>query len=452
MLLPPLSSLKPLLPSLSTSPLYQPKEICGGNSSLSLPLSPVAATTTAGQLTFDIPGLPAIDSEDSDNNSEINLEILHKTPINTVIIAYNLNNNSGNYSNKLTNFAQQNKMKRVTDTISQINSVPNSSLLDHSNCRDRDQNEIVINGLLDAITNEETCSLNSTSISIDHSRDSILDFSICSNPIDEAAIMEEQLAATGSSDKLELRQWLFIDSIDCVILHVLHANVCTSEMVNYRELNDDVPSLVATLSSGASKDNRHWLTNRTISTTATAVASTTNNNVQPVLPALSALASASFQPFLFSAPPIASLEDLTNGERNSDITSTRNNVASASIASVDRNEVRRGDLKEDRKTGRGRIVQGVGSGKDGDDGDNDDVSGRSDYYRQTSAASTTIKRYIIRSGWFFRPYQHSSPPIDRINRGAAMESRSSTYFSPYLLTTVGIRPDECLSASFIVKL
>ncbi|VDO14298.1 unnamed protein product [Brugia timori] len=41
--------------------------------------------------------------------------------------------------------------------------------------------------------------MNSTSISIDHSRDSILDFSICSNPIDEAAIMEEQLAATGLS-------------------------------------------------------------------------------------------------------------------------------------------------------------------------------------------------------------------------------------------------------------
>ncbi|VIO88881.1 Uncharacterized protein BM_BM2363 [Brugia malayi] len=369
--IPPLSSLKPLLPSLSTSPLYQPKEICDGNSSLPLPLSPVAATTTAGHLTFDIPGLPAIDSEDSDNNSQINLEILHETPINTVIIAYNLNSDSGNYSNKLMNFTQQNKMKRVTDTISQISSIPNSSLLDHSNCRDRDQNEIVINGLLDAITNEETCSLNSTSISIDHSRDSILDFSICSNPIDEAAIMEEQLAATG-------------------------------------ELNDDVPSLVDTLSSGVSKDNRHWLTNRTISTTVTAVASTTNNNRQPVLPTSSALASASFQPFLFSAPPIASLEDLTNGERNSDVTSTRNNAASASIASVDCNEISKSDLR-----GRGRIVQGVGSGKDGDDGDNDDVSGRSDYYRQTSAASTTIKRYIIRSGMSSPPSEPPPPPPPR---------------------------------------
>ncbi|KAK6112564.1 hypothetical protein QQG55_48175 [Brugia pahangi] len=390
--IPPLSSLKPLLPSFSTSPLYQPKEICDSNSSLPLPLSPVAATTTAGHLTFDIPGLPAIDSEDSDNNSQINFEILHKTPINTVIIAYNLNSNSGNYSNKLMNFTQQNKMKRVTDTISQISSIPNSSLLDHSNCRDRDQNEIVINGLLDAITNEETCSLNSTSISIDHSRDSVLDFSICSNPIDEAAIMEEQLAATG-------------------------------------ELNDDVPSLVDTLSSAVSKDNRHWLTNRTISTTVTAVASTTDNNRQPVLPTSSAFASASFQPFLFSAPPIASLEDLTNGERNSDITSTRNNAASASIASVDCNEIRKSDLREDRKTGRGRIVQGVGSGKDGDDGDNDDVSGRSDYYRQTSAASTTIKRYIIRSGMSIPPSEPPPPPPPRTPSELSSQKQRSSDMS-----------------------
>lgn len=34
-------------------------------------------------------------------------------------------------------------------------------------------------------------SFNSTTIDIDQSRDSNLDFSICSNPIDEVAIIEE---------------------------------------------------------------------------------------------------------------------------------------------------------------------------------------------------------------------------------------------------------------------
>ncbi|VBB28007.1 unnamed protein product [Acanthocheilonema viteae] len=270
-------------------------------------------------------------------------------------------------------------MKRITDIVSPAGSVPASSLIDHSNSRDRDQNEIVISGLLDNISNEETCSLNSTSISIDHSRDSVLDFSICSNPIDEAAIMEEQLAATG-------------------------------------ELNDDVLPISATLSSRASKDIGHSLTNQTIFTSTTAVASTTNNNCQPVSPALSSFATTSRLPLLFSsAPPIASLEDLTNGEQNSDITSARNNVATASTT-VSRAGIRRSDLKEGRKTGRGRrIGQEDDNGKDGDDGDNDgdndndsDVGGRSDYYRQTSAAaaaaaSTTIKRYIIHSGWFFQP-------------------------------------------------
>ncbi|EFO22409.2 hypothetical protein LOAG_06075 [Loa loa] len=308
-------------------------------------------------------------------------------------------------------------MKRITGTVFPTSTAPISSLIDYSNFRDRDENEIVMNELLDTITNEETCSLNSTSISIDHSHDSVLDFSICSNPIDEAAIMEEQLAANG-------------------------------------ELNDDVPSIVATLSSRAPKDSGHSSTNRAIFTTAVAVASTTDNNCQPLLPASSSLATAYLLP-LFSAPPIASLEDLTNGEQNSDITSARSNIVPTSAASIGRNGIRRSNLKEGRKTGRGRIGQGVGIGKDGDDGDNDDVSGKSDYYRQTSsAASTTIKRYIIRSGWFFRPYQHSPPPppADHINHGTMMESRFPTYFSHYPLTTLGICPDECLSTSFTIRL
>ncbi|EFO15913.1 hypothetical protein LOAG_12596, partial [Loa loa] len=100
---PPFSSLKPLLPSSSTSPLPQSREIWNGSSPpSSLSLSPtgtkVAPTITAGHLAFDIPGLPAIDSEDTDNNSQINLEILHKTPMNTGIIAHNLNSNCGNSS------------------------------------------------------------------------------------------------------------------------------------------------------------------------------------------------------------------------------------------------------------------------------------------------------------------------------------------------------------------
>ncbi|MCP9263043.1 hypothetical protein DINM_006397 [Dirofilaria immitis] len=220
------------------------------------------------------------------------------------------------------------------------------------------------------VSREETCSLNSTSISIDHSRDSILDFSICSNPIDEAAIMEEQLAASG-------------------------------------ELSDDIPvmarSTATTLSSYTPKDTGHSLTNRTIFTTATAVASTTGSNCQPVSPSASSFITASLPPLLFNAPPIASLEDLTSGEQNSDITTARSDFATSSATNFDFNRVRKDDLK-----GRGRIEQGVGNGKDADDDDNDDVNGRSDYYRQTSA-STTIKRYIIRSGWFFRPYQHARP-------------------------------------------
>uniref|UniRef100_A0A1I7W1V8 Ecdysone-induced protein 74EF n=1 Tax=Loa loa TaxID=7209 RepID=A0A1I7W1V8_LOALO len=277
-------------------------------------------------------------------------------------------------------------MKRITGTVFPTSTAPISSLIDYSNFRDRDENEIVMNELLDTITNEETCSLNSTSISIDHSHDSVLDFSICSNPIDEAAIMEEQLAANG-------------------------------------ELNDDVPSIVATLSSRAPKDSGHSSTNRAIFTTAVAVASTTDNNCQPLLPASSSLATAYLLP-LFSAPPIASLEDLTNGNLG-----VAENFKDLSQDLSHSKKIPAIDCSEGRKTGRGRIGQGVGIGKDGDDGDNDDVSGKSDYYRQTSsAASTTIKRYIIRSGWFFRPYQHSPPPppADHINHGTMMESRMSS--------------------------
>uniref|UniRef100_F1KQT6 MYND-type domain-containing protein n=1 Tax=Ascaris suum TaxID=6253 RepID=F1KQT6_ASCSU len=61
--------------------------------------------------------------------------------------------------------------------------------------RDRDQYEILVERLLDTISpTEERCSLNSVSISFDQSRDSVLDVSVCSNPIDESAIMEKSLA------------------------------------------------------------------------------------------------------------------------------------------------------------------------------------------------------------------------------------------------------------------
>ncbi|KAM3728400.1 Apical junction molecule [Dirofilaria immitis] len=374
----------PLLKPLSSVPPSIPLQLGEIRNDNSLPPSPLplaetelAAKITAGNLTFDIPDLPAIDAEDTDNNSHINSEILHNTSTNTAIIAYYLNHSDRNCSalNHLTNFIQENKMKQVTSIVSPINNAQASSVIDYSDCWDRDQNEIIVNGLLDTITNEETCSLNSTSISIDHSRDSILDFSICSNPIDEAAIMEEQLAASG-------------------------------------ELSDDIPvmarSTATTLSSYTPKDTGHSLTNRTIFTTATAVASTTGSNCQPVSPSASSFITASLPPLLFNAPPIASLEDLTSGEQNSDITTARSDFATSSATNFDFNRVRKDDLKEERKTGRGRIEQGVGNGKDADDDDNDDVNGRSDYYRQTSA-STTIKRYIIRSGWFFRPYQHARP-------------------------------------------
>lgn len=43
-------------------------------------------------------------------------------------------------------------MKRITDIVSPTGSAPTLSLIDHSNSRDRDQNEIVINGLLDMIS------------------------------------------------------------------------------------------------------------------------------------------------------------------------------------------------------------------------------------------------------------------------------------------------------------
>uniref|UniRef100_A0A0N5AIY5 Uncharacterized protein n=1 Tax=Syphacia muris TaxID=451379 RepID=A0A0N5AIY5_9BILA len=50
-----------------------------------------------------------------------------------------------------------------------------------------------------ANTAEESSSLKSASISFDRSRDSILDASLCSNPIDEAAIMESSLKARSSN-------------------------------------------------------------------------------------------------------------------------------------------------------------------------------------------------------------------------------------------------------------
>uniref|UniRef100_A0A0R3S748 WASH_WAHD domain-containing protein n=1 Tax=Elaeophora elaphi TaxID=1147741 RepID=A0A0R3S748_9BILA len=95
---PPFSSVKPLVP-LS---LPQLGEIWNGTSSSTLPLpsirTKVATTTTAGHLTFDIPDLPAIDSEDTDTSSHTNLEISHNTPTNTPNIVHNFNNSDGKHS------------------------------------------------------------------------------------------------------------------------------------------------------------------------------------------------------------------------------------------------------------------------------------------------------------------------------------------------------------------
>ncbi|VDK83742.1 unnamed protein product [Onchocerca ochengi] len=102
---PPPPSLKLLsstLPSPPTSPLLQSGEIRNDNSSLPLPLpsigTKVGTTIAPGHLTFDIPDLPAIDSEDIENNSHMNPEILHNTPTNTAIITDCLNYSDRNCS------------------------------------------------------------------------------------------------------------------------------------------------------------------------------------------------------------------------------------------------------------------------------------------------------------------------------------------------------------------
>lgn len=118
------------------------------------------------------------------------------------------------------------------------------------------------------------------------------------------------------------------------------ANICSSKVINYRELNDDVRPIIATLSCRTTKDVGHSLMNRAVFTNATSVASTTNNNCQSVSPILS-----SFLPLPFSAPPIASLEDLTNGEQNSDITSAKSNIATSLATTFNRNGIREGNLK-----------------------------------------------------------------------------------------------------------
>uniref|UniRef100_A0A0R3RK06 Uncharacterized protein n=1 Tax=Elaeophora elaphi TaxID=1147741 RepID=A0A0R3RK06_9BILA len=113
-----------------------------------------------------------------------------------------------------------------------------------------------------------------------------------------------------------------------------------------KELNDDVAPIVAPLSL-SSKDSGHSLANRTIFTSGAAVAPTTDNNCQRVSAGLSSVntASLSLQPLLFNArPPIASLEDLTSGEQNSDSISARSNVATTIVG---RNGIRRSDLKGD---------------------------------------------------------------------------------------------------------
>lgn len=109
--------------------------------------------------------------------------------------------------------------------------------------------------------------------------------------------------------------------------------------MNCRELNDDVPR--------TSKDTGHMLTNhpRTIFTNATAVASTTDNNYGPVSPVLSSVIAASLLPLSFNEPPIASLEDLTNGEQSNDITSARGNLAAVSATTANRDGIRRSHLK-----------------------------------------------------------------------------------------------------------
>uniref|UniRef100_A0A915PNU4 Uncharacterized protein n=1 Tax=Setaria digitata TaxID=48799 RepID=A0A915PNU4_9BILA len=364
---PQLSTTKQSLLLSPSSSSLQLKE--GWNSGPALLLTTTEAAPTAfGHLAFDIPGLPAIDSEDTDHSTRTTPE---NTPADAATTPCEDNNSGQNDCckvNKPANFILQNKMERITNLTVSGNSARPSQLLNHSN--DWEQSEIVVDGLLDTITNEETCSLNSTSISINHSRDSVLDFSICSNPIDEAAIMEEQLAASGE--------------------------------LNDNDVSQVVPPLVGVLSSGVAKDTGNSLTNRTIFTTSRAVTSTTDNNCQSVSP----VSASSQPPLLSSAPPIASLEDLTNGDRNSDTIITRNNVATASAIAPSHSGIRssnfRGYHSKKKKAGRGHTEQGISNGKDADNGDiDDDAAGRSDYHQQTSA-STTIKRYIIRSGWFFR--------------------------------------------------
>ncbi|VDO36347.1 unnamed protein product [Onchocerca flexuosa] len=97
---PSLKLLSSVLRSPPTLPLLQSGEIRNDNSSLSLPLPPVGTkvgtTIAPGHLTFDIPDLPAIDSEDTENNSHINPEISHNTAANTANITDYLNNTDRN--------------------------------------------------------------------------------------------------------------------------------------------------------------------------------------------------------------------------------------------------------------------------------------------------------------------------------------------------------------------
>ncbi|VDN19865.1 unnamed protein product [Gongylonema pulchrum] len=227
-----------------------------------------------------------------------------------------------------------------------------SSRAEHFADRDRDQNEIIVDGLLDIITNEETCSLNSTSISIDHSRDSVLDFSLCSNPIDEAAVMEQQLAATGELSDND--------------------NDAHRRALTYDSSKDTGASAAVAWTTSSSSSSR-----------------------QARCAAQSSGSSSSRCPF---GAPIASLEDLSTGDRSgSEDAAASSGRTITALTGTFRETGKAAKSREREKKKIGTIQSGNDHGDNGH-GFNGDGSGdsASDYHQRAGApTSTTIKRYII---------------------------------------------------------
>ncbi|VDN08117.1 unnamed protein product [Thelazia callipaeda] len=241
------------------------------------------------------------------------------------------------------------------------------SVVHSSDGRNYDRNELDVDGLFDTITNEETCSLNSTSISINHSRDSILDFSICSNPIDEAAIMEEQLAAASGE--------LLLNGNDAEV------RSCARPTLALDNSAKDTRSRITCLDDNC-------------------VASTTKNNVSEMMQSI-------LTPLHHVVPPIASLEDLTNGEQSFDITSSKSHVASSTW-----NQIKSFGQKS---AGKSDINTAVNNSTDNNDNTDDNnynigkITGGNckNNQRQTS---TAIKRYILHTGMSNPPSMPPPPP------------------------------------------